>query len=264
MYGRSLATFLIGMKQETAYKAELMIGLLISLIWPLVLIAVWYAVFNASHATTISGYTISTLAAYYLISSGLVTLMNADLFNNLADSIGDGSVARYLTRPMHVLSQVFMIGFPDVIVSGLTRALPMIIIAFVVFALQVSPPMLLLFGLSVIIGFAVMQLFQLMISMSAVSFTQVYGIFWLFGSIAGLLGGSFIPLNMLPHWASGVVGLLPFQFAYYIPLSAINGTLSTTQVLSMMPLAIFWVAILCAVSFFQWKYTERHIDAAGV
>ena len=104
---KSFATFLIGMKQETAYKAELMIGLLISLIWPLVCIAVWYAVFSASHAQTISGYTIGSLAAYYLISAGLLTLMNADLFNNLADSIGDGSVAKDLTRPMHVLSQVF-------------------------------------------------------------------------------------------------------------------------------------------------------------
>ena len=55
------------------------------------------------------------LASYYLLSAALLTIMNADLFNNLSDSIEDGSVARYLTRPMPVLAQVFLIGLPDVI-----------------------------------------------------------------------------------------------------------------------------------------------------
>jgi ABC-2 type transport system permease protein len=103
-----------------------------------------------------------------------------------------------------------------------------------------------------------------MISMSAVSFTQVYGIYWLFGSISGLLGGAFVPLNMLPQWAVSVVGLLPFQFAYYVPLSVINGHLPAPQALSLMPQALFWVALLGCLAYLQWRYTRRHIDAAGV
>jgi len=116
----------------------------------------------------------------------------------------------------------------------------------------------------VLIGFVILQLLQLMISMSAVTFTNVYGIYFLFGSISGLLGGSFIPLNMLPGWAAKLVGVLPFQFAYYVPLSVINGHFSTAQALSMMPLAAFWVALLGALALLQWQYTKRHIDAVGV
>jgi ABC-2 type transport system permease protein len=264
MYSKSFATFLVGMKVELAYKVEMVIGLLISFIWPVVLIALWYAIFSASHSSTISGYSITSLASYYLISAALLTLMNADLFNNLAEAIEDGSVARYLTRPMSVLSQVFLIGLPDVIMSGLSRTLPMIILAFVLFSVKVNLVMLAMFIAVIVIGFAIMQLVQLIIGMSAVSFTQVYGLFSIFSSASGLLGGSFIPLNMLPNWITGVISLLPFQFAYYVPLSIINGNLSISQMLGLLPLAGIWIVLLCGIAYLYWRYAQRHIDAVGV
>jgi ABC-2 type transport system permease protein len=260
-YGATLA---IGVKQEIAYKAALLIGFLVGLIWPFVLIALWFAVFHYSNSASISGYTVSSIAAYYLISGGLLSFMNSDLTQNLASSITDGTVARYLTRPMGIMTQVLLIGLPDVLVMVITRTLPMIIIAIVIFSISFNMQTLLLFCAFALIGFAVIQLISLMISASAIYFTQTYGLFYLFGGFSGLLGGSFIPLNLLPHWAAQLTGMLPFQFAYYIPLSIINGTLTASQAAATLPLAAFWLAVLAVISYLQWMHTRSRIDAVGV
>ncbi len=257
-------TLSIGLKESFAYRAAVLVGFLVGLIWPFVLIALWFAVFNYSNTANISGYTVGAIGAYYLISGGLLSFMNSDLTSNLASSITDGTVARYLTRPMGIITQILLIGFPDVVLMAFTRTLPMMVIAIVLFNVQLSLSTILIFSAFALIGFAVIQLFIMMISASAVYFTQTYGLFYLFGGISGLLGGSFIPLNLLPHWASQLTELLPFQFAYYIPLSIINGHLSATQAAATLPLALFWVALLATISYLMWNHTKKKIDAVGV
>jgi ABC-2 type transport system permease protein len=165
---------------------------------------------------------------------------------------------------MGIITQILLIGLPDVIMMTLTRALPMMIIAVILFSVSLSVPTVLMFCAFALIGFAVIQLFSMMISSSAIYFTQTYGLFYLFGGISGLLGGSFMPLNLLPHWASQITGLMPFQFAYYVPLSIINGNLPIPQALTMLPLAAFWLALLGMLTYLLWRHTRSRIDAVGV
>ena len=69
---------------------------------------------------------------------------------------------------------------------------------------------------------------------------------------------------MLPHWISGFIGMLPFQFAYYVPLSIINGNITTAQAVDLMPLALFWMALLIGMAYLYWRHTKNHLDAVGV
>jgi ABC-2 type transport system permease protein len=78
-----------------------------------------------------------------------------------------------------------------------------------------------------------------------------------------LLSGRLVPLKLMPGWTQTLANYLPFKWAFYFPIEALVGHLSTASLLRGLGAQILWTAIGLALFRVAWRRAIRHYSAVG-
>lgn len=211
----------ICLSDRVAYRTDFFFATLMRFL-PLVSVAfLWTAVFNASDSTRIAGFTASEMIAYNLlvfISRAFSSMPG--LAVGVATDIRDGHIKKYLTQPIDMIGFLLTSRVAHKLVYYLLASIPFGIVIYLCrgfFSGWPAPSIVGWFLFSLVCGFAIGFLVELLIGLFAFWVLEVTSLSYLMTSVVYVLSGHMFPLDLLPEGFAGVVKWLPFQYLAYFP-----------------------------------------------
>jgi ABC-2 type transport system permease protein len=246
------------------YRANNVMYLLYSLVAPVVYLAVWRSV--AQSQGDVSGLTANDFTAYYMILLIVDQFTLEITIHILAYKIQDGTLSSELLRPIHpILTRTLMENLAFKTLNSLAL-IPVWSALYFLFRPDFSAVTLanvLLVLPILLLGFALNFLIGAIITCVAFWTTRIYSLADLTYAPMLLLGGTFVPLELLPGFAETLARLLPFQLFLYFPIQLILGRLEPVQIAQNSALLVGWLII--AMLGFRWIWREgvKRYSAVG-
>jgi ABC-2 type transport system permease protein len=251
------------MKEEFVYKYRILLGIISATLSILLFWYLWSALFASSGEAVLAGFTLQAMVTYLILSTCMRTYQTSYMEYQVQGDVRTGYIAIELTRPYkYPLLRLFhMIG--ETIYNIITRVLPILLIGFVFFNLNM-PVNTFAFFISAILAF--------IINFSLVFMTGMWS-FWTIGNIWGLkhsrealtlvFSGSIIPLSFFPGWLVNVANLLPFKAMYGTPLSIYIGNIIGIELYYAILHQVIWAAVLVTLTYFIWGRAEKKTVVQG-
>jgi ABC-2 type transport system permease protein len=250
--------------EQWQYRANLVMYLLYGLISPVVFLSVWRSV--AAGQASVGGLTATDFTNYYLTLLIVSKFTSEISIHILAYKIHDGTLSGELLRPVHpVLTSALVTNFAYKVLTFIALV-PIWLALYALFQPDfsgVTAGNLLLAVPVVILGFAVNFLMGAIITAVAFWTTRVYALSEFVFGFQLLLGGIFVPLELLPGTALRIAQVLPFQLFLYFPVQLILGRLSTEQILTNLGLLAFWLVVTGLGFHLIWRAGVRQFSAVG-
>jgi len=250
--------------EQWQYRANLIMYLLYWLVSPVVFLSVWRTV--SANEGSVSGLTVNDFTVYYLTLLIVSNLTSEITIHILAYKVQDGTLSSELLRPVHpILTNTLVnnLAFKALNSIGL---FPIWIILYLLFRPDftgVTGITLLLAIPAVVIGFLINFLIGAIVTCAAFWTTRVYSLSeFLYGFIM-LLGGTFVPLTLLPEFAQRIALVLPFQLYLYFPIQLILGRMSSGEIWLNFGLQAFWLAVSWLGFQLIWREGIKRFSAVG-
>lgn len=242
-----------GIKIELAYKAQLVMWIIISFIEVFFVVFLYQAIYRNSDDgmnSVINGFTFYDMILYMITSFFFSFVMGAgDTSYEIATDIREGTIANTLTKPVsYRLRHLFT--YLGVLVLDYT----VVVIPF----LGVTYGIFLGTGLLSTEGFVINLIFFLVFSIlagfinNAISYFIGLMVFYtdhLFGlnmarnAIQGFLGGQMVPLAYMG--AMGVAfSYTPFAFMNSVPVLTLMGKIEQKQIFVYISIALAWILVI--------------------
>jgi len=252
-----------GLKEMLAYRVEFFARLAGALINLAVLWFVWNAIFAASGSNVISGFSLSSMITYLVVSSSLNPLMNSGFEYAIEWDVRTGGVSTILTKPVSYPLFRFFKGFSNIIITLVITVLPIFLLSFLLIGISL-PVNFPAFLISVILGFFVNYFMIFLTGMWAFwSAGSVWGISLSRRMISDIMSGAIVPLYFFPSWFVNIARLLPFQTVFNIPLSIYLGKIAGIDIFYSFLQQVIWLVILGFLSYLVWKIAEKKVVVHG-
>lgn len=256
--------WLINWAEQWQYRANLVMYLLYGLVSPVVYLSVWRAI--ASSQGAVNGLTVNDFTTYYLTLLIVDKLTSEITIHILAWKIQDGTLSNDLLRPVNPVltnSLVYNLAFK---VLTFLALIPIWGLLFLLFRPDFSSVTLFNVALSlpaITLGFALNFLIGAIITCVGFWTTRVYGLAEFTWAFYIVLGGTFVPLDLLPAFVQTVAHILPFQLFIYFPIQLILGRLDGAAIAWNFLLQGGW--LLVAALGFRWIWREglKRFSAVG-
>lgn len=244
-----------GVKIELAYKAQIVMWIIISLVQTLFVVFLYGAIYRNSADgmnSVINDFTFYDMILYMITSFFFSFVMGSgDTSYDIATDIREGTIANTLTKPVsyrlrHLFTYfgVLALDYAVVIIPFLTIiygifiGLGLLKVTAGAFALNV----LLFVIFSILAGFvnnAVSYFVGLMVFYT----DHLFGLNMARNALQGFLGGQMVPLSYMG--AIGVVfSYTPFAFMNSVPVLVIMGKLEIMQSLLYILIALAWILVI--------------------
>src|SRR6185503_12276630 len=230
--------------QQWQYRANLLMYLLFWLVSPIVFLSVWTTVANSQGA--VQGLTANDFSTYYLTLLIVDNLTTQITIHLLGYKIQDGTLSGDLLKPVHpILTNTLMNNLAFKALNFMAL-IPIWIVLYLLFRPDfstVTAQSLLLAVPAIVLGFAINFLLGAIITCIAFWTTRVYALNEFYTAMAMLLGGLFVPLDLLPALIQRIAQFLPFQLLIYFPIQLVLGRLAPDAIARNFGLGVAWLAI---------------------
>ena len=254
-----------GVKSMWAYRFNALTGIVFDLIGIAVPLLVWNALFHANGGMPVQGKTLSDLMTYTIIARAATLFVSTGLADDISDRVHSGSIILDFMKPQSPLMGFVGRSLGNSLYSVAFRGLPLLALALFVPGMQ--PPFSLyhfvFFLFALALGFVLDSLLQMIFGMVAFWQIDVGIIGWFTSVFYMLLSGSVVPLWFLPDWLKAVAGWLPFQAAYYLPVTLYMGHVPLAGVGAVFLTQLGWIAALLLLQRLIWRFCVRRVVIAG-
>ncbi len=262
-----LSFFKIRFAAGIQYRAAAIAGIATQFAWGLMEIAM----FRAFLRTDPAAFPMDETALYsyiWLQQMTLVMFMPWIFENSVFDSIRNGGVAGELTRPLDIYSMWFARSAASRISGGLLRLIPMLTVTLLLpkpFRLTVpdDPKVFGLFIVSVVLGFAVVLSFQLLVYISAFYTVSPNGVRILAAMVGEFCSGAVIPLPFMPDGVRQFLSLLPFASMQSTPFLIWGGSLTGADAVFAVLLQLFWTVSLVSLGKLWIRRALKRVVSYG-
>jgi ABC-2 type transport system permease protein len=249
--------------EQWQYRANVIMYLGYWLVSPITFLAVWTTIANAQGS--VNGLTAADFTAYYLTLLPIGILSASIAIHILAHKIQDGTISNELLQPVHpVLTNTLVsnIAFNVLQAFGFV---PIWLVLMLLFrpTLTYTWQSVLLTAPAVVMGFALQFLLQGTITLTAFWTTRVWAINEVYGAIATLLNGAFVPLALMPVWVQGIAHVLPFQLSFSFPILLLLNRLAPQQIALNFGLQAGWIVVLYALFNAVWRRAIKQYSTVG-
>lgn len=258
-----LAVFKITWQNVFEYRIEFFGHALANIMILLVMYFVWSAIFKEK--VFFGGYTFSSMMTYLIVTKFLHFVNRQNIGRIIAEEIKNGSLSIYLTKPTNYLFWQVSRFLSMRIFDGLVNLIIFLILIFI-FPRVIDLPTVLNFltfvlfiGVSLIINFFI----NLLIAVSAFFITDIRLFRTTAGIIFDFLGGSLIPIDLIPPFLRGISQVLPFQFSLYFPAKIYQGSLAPRTITEGILLCFSWLIIFFVIARFFWQKGLKNYEAVG-
>jgi ABC-2 type transport system permease protein len=238
--------------------------LLYWLVSPIVYLAVWTTVARGQGA--VNGLTPNDFTTYYLTLLIVDNLTSQITIHLLGYKIQDGTLSGDLLKPVHpILTNTLMNNLAFKALNFMAL-IPIWIVLYLLFRPDfstVTAQSLLLAVPAIVLGFAINFLLGAIITCIAFWTTRVYALNEFYTALAMLLGGLFVPLDLLPALIQRIAQFLPFQLLIYFPIQLVLGRLAPDAIARNFGLDVVWLAIALLLFRLVWRAGAKRFSAVG-
>ena len=258
--------FKMTFKGELQYRAKAISGVTTQLFWGLMYVYLYTAFLGGK---IIDGFSIAQMTSYVWLGQAFFAFRYIQLPKNCAKEIENGDVCYKFVKPLDLYNQWYCEHLGYKIAATLLRFFIIVVIALVLPAnmklyLPVSWTAFGLFLVALFLG----GLMTSALSMIAVYLTfktlSANGIRNIMNVIMGILGGTIIPLPLMPEPMLKVVDLLPFRYVSDLAARIYIGNVSTESALMYIGIGLIWLIVLVALGkFLISKATKKTVIQGG-
>ena len=259
VYGAVAAT---AAKARLAYSMWVWMDFAVTVISMFIFVYFWRAVYAGS--SMLSGLTLNQTINYILLARLLAPLVETRTIFFFGFMIRQGQIAVELTRPLDMQLRIVVETFAE-LTTFLVQRLPLFFISWLFFGLQLptSLGVWIAFFISLLLGQAVIFLFDWMFACLAFYVTETWGLSVVRIGVGSFFSGALVPLVMMPGWLQKIAAAMPFAQAMSVPISFLSGITSVADAPHLWLTQVIWLAILLFLSRMVFNIAIRKVTVQG-
>jgi ABC-2 type transport system permease protein len=253
----------INLKTAFTYKGNFIMSLVLRVGLGLLMVFVWTAVFLNAKTSTIRGFTLPQMYAYFFLLSaiGITTMSSIRLI--IQNDVQQGKIATSLLKPINYPLQTFYSSIPMTVVWSVFVSIPLVVLISIFVHFNLSTSVLLLLILEMAIAISLANIYDFLLGTLAINFVNIWGIAGVFFWTTSILEGGVMPLNLFPTILNKILMFTPFPIMGYTPAATVLGTVSMNYITTTILAGLFWIAVLLVLSIFRWRSVVRKITVVG-
>ncbi|MFE7622476.1 ABC transporter permease [Streptomyces sp. NPDC057509] len=251
------------LRTAVVYRQNAAFLLAVVIVQTYILRKVWTTLYDG--AAEVDGVALQSLLVYLTLANlQNWALQDPSVGSYMYGRIREGQVAFDLLRPPGFVPQMLahLCGSSLAMLLFAVAALPV-----VAFAGALGPPasaMALGYWLvSLVCGYAVAILLNLIIGMVAFWTMEINGVTVLYYLINQFLAGALVPLSFFPDVLRHLADLLPFQATTYTPVAIYVGQIAEDRAARAIGIQILWVVLLALLARRIWKAALHRVVVQG-
>ncbi len=261
----ALALLRIGFLDAVQYRIEAFIWFLFDLLPPIVMVYLWLAVYE--ERADVAGYSLDQMLGYYVGVLILTTLLTSHVEWGIAHDVRQGLLSALLLRPVSPWTHWFMDNLAWKGARGLFLT-PSTLILIVALGGYLSLPRLSPLGVvllivSLVLAYLLCFTLKAILGMAAFWMTDVMGLIGVWEVLMLVLGGTVLPLELLPLPLQWIATVLPFKYIFAFPLTLGLGRLEPAEIWSGLVIQIAWLGIALLGARLAWRRAIRRYEAVG-
>jgi len=251
-------------KNALAYKFEMAFTLLIAPISLIVTYFLWKAIYAYTGTDIIRGFNFKEIITYFTFSWIVGVITWTDVSDDLSHTIRNGKISKNLVKPINFLKYIFFMDIGHRSFAVLIEALPLFLIALIIFKIQVSLVNFPLFLIGLSIAFVLNFLMTAVVGMSAFWFVHNRGLTKVKRVVVHFLSGAVLPITFFPLAFQKASFFMPFQYLEYVPISLWLGKYGLIESLKLFSVGLIWVGIFLILCIWIWNKAIRRVTSVGI
>lgn len=261
-----LETARVVFSSSSVYRANTFLGVVRKFVKLAVPMFVWQALYAASGSGTVQGKSLGDMVVYVLVSQVCMALMTADFAETVEQRMKTGVIEYNFIRPLP--TRMIFVGesLGSSLYTLMLTGIPALLMGAVLFPLlgvSMAPGVLPFFLLSLLLGYLISVLFELLKGMFAFWFVNVFILNWFLDLFYVLLSGAYVPLWLFPDWLRAVASFLPFQAAYFLPVEIFLGDRDAMGCLLALLVQLAWIGVLWTAQEILWRKSVKKLTVLG-
>ncbi|GAA4599670.1 ABC-2 family transporter protein [Actinoplanes octamycinicus] len=255
-----------GFRRYTTYRQATIAGTFTNVVFGYMRCYVLLAVAASAPGGQPAGYQPDQLVTYVWFGQGLLSVVMLWGWAELADRIRTGDVAADLLRPVAPVTAYLAADLGRAGHGMLTRFLPPVLIGALCFPMRLPTrwPTVPLFLVSVLLAVIVSFGCRYLVNATAYWLQDARGpiMLWVLG--AGVLGGLYFPLRLLPEWLAVALWVgTPLPSILQTPLDVAAERDGPAMQAALIGLQAGWAVALLALAALVQKRAERKLVVQG-
>lgn len=192
----------------------------------------------------------SALVNYLWLQQAFLSIFALWIWDrDILDCITSGNIAYELTRPMSLYTFWYLKTVSSRIAKAALRCLPILLVAALLpepYRLTAPASTTAFFGfvLTAVLGLLVISSIMLIIYALNILAVSPHGVNQIFVAVAELFCGQVLPLPFFPDTLRKILSFTPFAVIQNVPLRIYSGDIAGKEMLFMLAMQIFWLAVL--------------------
>jgi len=257
-------------EERLVYRADFAMGTLFRFLPIVTQIFLWGAIFavgTSREQTDIAGYGYKDMVAYYLLAMiGRAFSSMPGLASGIARQVRDGTIKKFLTQPIDMLSYLFFHRVAHKLVYYAVAAGPFALVFWLCRSYFPGWPdafTISAFVASLIMAFLLGFLLESLLGLISFWFLEVSSLLFIYMMFNYFLSGHMIPLDFLPEEIHSVIFLLPFKYLAYVPPAIMLGRYSHPELVQLLFVEAAWIVVLLVLNRIAFRYGVRRYSAFG-
>jgi len=257
-----LAYVKVSFLNNSAYRVECLLGILNTCLQIFISCAIWRVLY--ADQSNINGISFPMIATNFIIALGL---FNAFTINDFAvqSKIWDGTITSEFLKPIEYRVAIFATNLGDILFKLLTNFLPALLLSIIFIGIlpPVSTINLLLFFMSIVLGFLILWFISAIIQVSAFWIINVWSVSTIKNVIVSVFSGMLLPLWFMPESIRNILQFTPFDSIYFIPIDIYLGQINIANVWSYFLRQLIWIVVLYFIGKAMWELGKKRLIVQG-
>ena len=257
------SAFRMRLRLETQYRGAMIGGILCQLFFGLILVSLY----RALYAGKPQAVPIEHVTTYVWIQQALFRMMTStdvDLYNK----IRSGNISYDLCRPVSMYWFYYARAAAQKLMGSLMRGAPMIVFALCLprgwgLILPDLPAELALAFAALIPGFLCMCALENITIGITMRTLDPRGISGMLSLLMITFSGNLLPLTLFPDRWQAVIRWLPYSQLLDAPIRFYTGEYAPAEALRVIPLQVFWAAVLIGLGAWLWDSNRKRLIVQG-
>ncbi len=276
MVKRYLPFYKAGAINMLAYKFNLFIWLIVSVLEVACVIFLWFAVYSNSPEgmeAVINGYSFKEMITYLVtVNIFWFCTSNSNTLWSIDDEIKNGTIAMAFTKPISYRKRFIFTTLGVASMQFALVGLPLFTIAYTVFVLigfieiasvGVFLIDILLFLVSTVIAVLLMDCVNYIFGVLCFYTSSSFGVNSIKEVIVSFLSGTLLPIAFFPSVFSTILSYLPFAGMSQNPVRILLMQIPITEGLKAIGLSLLWLIVLESAAKGLFCHASKKITVQG-
>lgn len=241
-----LSFFKLRLNIALQYRASAIGGMFTQFFWAIMQILIYQAFYKVVTSNNIS---LEQLVSYIWLKQAFYAIISVSTDSEIRNMIEKGNISYELCRPVNIYWMWFFKTLANKVAGGFLKSIPILVIApFLPFGLSLQAPagilefilFIISLGMAVCLMAAILNVFYIS-QFYTISSKGIYSIFY---AMISFLGGTFVPIALMPEFWQSLCYMLPVSLAADLPFRIYSGNISVNDSIIYIIMQIVWLAIL--------------------